>query len=438
VTDELFPVGPSKPKAQPPATEDECRIALPVRNQVEAVFSDLDGLIPLDHQVRVVWGYVERADLAELYGRIKAVEGRPGRAAIDPRILLALWLYATLDGVGSARALAKLCEDSHPYRWICGGVSVNYHTLADFRVENGNVLEELLIDSVTSLRAAGAVTLNRVAHDGMRVRANAGSGSFRGKKTLERFQKEAQEQVEALRRELDENPAASDDQIKSARERAARERQERVAAALKQYDDVKKKKKHHKEKARVSTTDPDARWMRMGDGGSRPAYNVQISTETGTQLIVGVKVINSGSDSDQLEPAVMRIQEQHGVVPKEFLVDGGYVKREAFETLAEPPNNCTVYAPVPAPNKKNRPKDQPFKTETPRVTEWRKRMKTAEAKKIYKERAATAECVNALARNRGLQQFPVRGLKKVRAVAILFALAHNLMRLESLKNSVAA
>jgi transposase len=435
VTDELFPVGPAKPKAEPPATEGECRLALPVRNQVEAVFSDLDGLIPPDHQARVVWGYVEHADLAELYAKIKAVEGRPGRAAIDPRILLALWLYATLDGVGSARALAKLCEDSHPYRWICGGVSVNYHTLADFRVENGDVLEELLIDGVTSLRAAGAVTLNRVAHDGKRVRANAGSDSFRSKGTLERFQREAQEQVETLRRELDENPAASDARIKSARERAARERQERVAAALKQYDEVKKKKKHDKEKARVSITDPDARRMRMGDGGSRPAYNVQFSTDTGSQIIVGVEVLNGGSDSDQLEPAVVRIEKQHGITPAEFLADGGYVNRQMIENVSA--KNCTVYMPVPAPNKKGYPQDRPFKTETPRVTEWRERMETTAAKEIYKKRAATAECVNALAHNRGLQQFPVRSLKKVKAVALLFALAHNIIRAESLKKRAA-
>src|SRR5471030_2509560 len=224
----LFPVGDPKPKAEPPASEGACRVATPVRNQVEAVFCDLNSLIPAEHQARLVWSFVERADLTELYGKIKAIEGRPGRAAIDPRLLLALWLYATLDGVGSARALAKLCEDSHPYRWICGGVTVNYHTLSDFRSEAGGVLEELLIESVSSLRSAGVVTLNRVAHDGVRVRASAGSGSFRRKETLERFYQEAQEQVNALRWELEENPAASDARIKSALERAARERQERI------------------------------------------------------------------------------------------------------------------------------------------------------------------------------------------------------------------
>jgi transposase len=433
--DTLFPVGPAKPKVESHAAESECRLALPVRNQIETVFSDLDSLIPAEHQVRVVWGYAERADLNEVYAKFKAVAGRPGRAAIDPRIMLALWLYATLDGVGSARALAKLCEDSLPYRWICGGVSVNYHTLSDFRVECESVFEELLIDGVTSLRAAGAVTLERVAHDGMRVRASAGSDSFRRKNTLERFMREAQEQVETLRRELDENPAASEARIKAAKERAARERQERVSAALQQYESVKKKKKYHKEEARVSTTDPDARRMRMADGGSRVGYNVQYSTDTRSQVIVGVEVINGGSDSDQLEPAVRRIQRAHGVTPREFLADGGYVNRTMIETLGA--EHCTIYMPVPAPSGKRQCKDRPFKTETPRVTEWRERMGTEEAKAIYKDRASTAECVNALARNRGLQQFTVRGLKKVRAVALLFALAHNVMRSERLMKSAA-
>lgn len=299
MTDEtLFPIGEARPKASEPALAPRVKYA--VRNQVECLMGDLDSSVALDHQVRTVWSFVEQADLSELYAQIKAVEGHAGRTPIDPRILLALWLYATLDGIGSARALEKLCEDSLPYRWICGGVSVNYHTLADFRTDTGSVLEEILIDHITSLRAAGVVSLNRVAHDGVRVRASAGSGSFRRKETLERFMQEARQQVEALRRELEENPAASDARRKAARQRAAQEHQARVSEALKQYADVKKKKKHDKEEARVSITDPDARKMRMADGGTRPAYNVQISTDTATQLIVSVETINGGSDFDRL------------------------------------------------------------------------------------------------------------------------------------------
>lgn len=429
----LFPVGPQNPKNEEGRQAGVPRLERPVRNQVEMISSDLEGLLPDDHQARTVWNFVEQADLSELYANIRAVEGHAGRAAIDPRILLALWLYATLDGVGSARALNKLCEDSVPYRWICGGVSINHHTLSDFRSQSGAVMDELLTDSIAMMRAKNLVTLNRVAHDGVRVRAGAGSGSFRREQTLERHLEEAGEQVDALRQELDADPGAGELRRKAARERAARERQERIAEALRQYPDVKKKKKNDKEQARVSMTDPDARIMHMADGGFRPAYNVQLSTDTASQMIVNVDIIQSGSDSGQLQTAVEQIQERHELTPKEFLVDGGYVKQEAIEKLSAAPQACLIYAPVPAP--RGRPgnqQSQPFKAETSHVTAWRERMETEQAKKIYKERAATAECVNAQARNRGLQQFTVRGLKKVRAVVLLFALAHNLMRMVSL------
>ena len=203
---------------------------------------------------------------------------------------------------------------------------------------------------------------------------------------------------------------------------------------MRQYPDVKKKKKREKEEARVSLTDPDARKMHMADGGFRPAYNVQLSTDCFSQVIVNVDVIKSGSDSGHLEPTIKQIQARHNVTPKEMLVDGGFVKQAAFEHLSALPQECVIYAPVPNPRVPGKPKDHPFKNEAPCVTQWRKRMETEEAKAIYKERAATAECVNALARNRGLQQFPVRGLEKVRAVVLLFALAHNVMRMASLSD----
>jgi hypothetical protein len=304
---------------------------------------------------------------------------------------------------------------------------MNYHTLSDFRAQAGALLDRLLTESVARLRAQGLVTLQRVAHDGMRVRASAGGGSFRRKETLEHFLDEARAQVAALRRELEEDPAAGAQRRKAARERAAREREERVAEALRQYPDVKKKKKHDKEKARVSVTDPDARKMHMADGGYRPAYNIQFSTDIASQVIVGVEVLNSGSDSDRLEPAARHLQARHHCLPRELLVDGGFVKKEALEKLSAPELDCTVYAPVPAPKTSGRPAGRPFTSETPGVTAWRERMQTAEAQRIYKDRAQ-AECVNALARNRGLQQFLVRGLKKVCAVVLLYALAHNLLR----------
>jgi len=429
---QLFDVGPAVAGDAVQETSVP-RVQVPVRNQVEFVESDLDSLIPDEHQVRAVWAFVEQADLSELYAQIKAVEGGAGRTPIDPRMLLALWLYATLRAIGSARELDRLCTAHVEYRWLCGGVSVNYHTLADFRAESGAVLDQVLRDSVAALHAAGLVTMDRVAHDGVRVRAHAGSGSFRRKETLERFRTEAEEQVQALKRELHDAPGASSARRKAARTRAAAERLVRVQAALQQYPDVHAKKKHDKDEARVSVTDPEARKMHMADGGTRPAYNVQLSADTGSQIIVGAGVIQSGSDHAQLVPAVKTLQAQQGAVPKEMLADGGFAKPADIATLAQAPYACTVYAPPTQFKDKDGTPLEPKQAEGPDVTAWRERMKTEQAQTIYRERAATIECVNALARNRGLQQFRVRGLVKVYAVVLLFALAHNLMRAESLK-----
>lgn len=424
----LFEVGRAVPRNENSEASTP-RVQHPVRNQLEFISGDLDSLLPDEHQARTVWSYVEQVDLTSQYDAIRAIEGGVGRPPIAPEILLALWLYATLDGVGSARTLDKLCTEHVAYRWLCGGVSVNYHTLADFRARSGALLDELLTDSVARLRTAGAVTLNRVALDGVRVRASAGRGSFKRVEKLEQFREEADRQVQALKQELEADPAVCDQRRKAARIRATRERQERVAAALQVYPQVKAERKHDKEKARVSTTDADVRIMHMADGGFRPAYNVQFTTDTGSQVIVGAQVISNGSDGGQLQPAVQQVQARYGVTPQEALVDGGYAKREDIEQLAAAQPPCTVYAPPPELKTHDGREVQPPTDESAAVKEWRERMKTETAQQIYKERASTAECVNAQARNRGLQQFVVRGLGKVRNVVLLFALAHNLVRM---------
>jgi transposase len=428
----LIEIGTAKSAKQEPITGGTPRVRLPVRDQLEFISSDLDSLLPDEHQARMVWSYVETLDLSGEYVQIRAVEGGVGRPPIAPEILLALWLYAILDGVGSAREVAKLCEENVAYRWICGGVPVNYHTLADFRSQKGELLDDLLTDSVARLRAAKAVTLQRVAHDGLRVRSSAGKNSFKRLEKLEEFHAEAAAQMQALKQELETDPAAGSLRRKAARKRAARERQERVAAALKVYPQVRAEKKHEKEKARVSVTDAEARIMHMPDGGFRPAYNVQLTTDTGSQVIVGAEVLSNGSDGGQLQPAVQQVQSRYGVTPQEVLVDGAYAKREDIEHLAAAQPPCTVYAPPPELKTHAGRVIEPPAEESAVVKEWRARMKTEAAQEIYKERASTAECVNAQARNRGLQQFVVRGLKKVKSVVLLFVLAHNLVRMAAL------
>ena len=384
----------------------------------------LDQLLDSDHQTRIVWDFCLGLDLACLYDQIRSRHGGPGHPAIDPRLCVALWLYATLEGVGSARALAWLCENHNAFRWLTGGVSVNYHTLSDFRVAHVEVLDGLLTHSVAVLREQDLVDLNRVAQDGMRVRASAGAASFRRRATLEECLHEAQDQVARLKEELDDDPAAPSRRHAAARERAARQRTERLQQALQRLPELEAKKKaDDKAKARVSTTDPEATVMKMADGGYRPAYNVQFSTDCGSQVIVGVAVIATGSDMGQLTPMAEQIHEHFEAYPEDMLADGGFAAHKDIEAVQQ--RGCTVYAPVPQPKDPEQDRYAPHPGDSAAVREWRARMATEEAKAIYKARAATAECVNAQARNRGLVRLLVRGLRKVKAIALWFALAHN-------------
>lgn len=433
------------PEVDLPRQSAECaprigprRMRCAVRNQVEFQECSLDELLPEDHPARIVWNYVEELDLSSVYSEIQAVEGGPGHPPADPRILFALWLYATLRGIGSARELNRLCQDHVAYRWICGGVSMNYHSLSDFRTQHVDLLDRLLTQSVASLMDEGLVTLDRVAQDGMKVRASAGAASFRRKDSLQRLLQEAEQQVQALRAELEADPGAAKTRQRAAQRRAAEDRAERIRRAAKQLPGIEAgKKAKDREKARASTTDSDARTMKMGDGGFRPAYNMQLATDTGSQVITGVTVTNSGGDQGQLAPMVEQHEERYGQPPKEMLVDGGFVKKEAIDDVSPPQGGTTVYAPVMKSKDPNRDAHEPRDDDSPAVAEWRRRMATEAAKEIYKERASTAECVNAQARNRGLQRFLVRGLPKVRAVGLWYALAHNLMRALALRAELA-
>jgi transposase len=408
------------------------------RQQVVFRAGPLEALLPDDHPARTVWGYVEGLDLAPLYDRIRAMEGRPGRPPIDPKILMALWLYATIEGVGSARRLDELCRVHSAFQWIAGDVSTNYHTLADFRTGHVGLLDDLLTKGVAALVAEDLVDLNRVAQDGMRVRASAGAASFRRRPTLEEALTQAEAQIEALRAEVEEDPAASDRRQKGARERAARERAERIKAALGRLPELEAKKKAgEKDKARCSTTDATATVMKMADGGYRPSYNFQFSTATDSQVIVGVDVETTGSDAGQMVPMVEQVKERYEIVPGEVLVDGGFAQHDQIEAVGAQGLGCTVYAPVPKPRDPQVDRHAPKPGDGAAVAAWRQRMGTDQAKAIYKERASTAECVTAQARGRGLLRLLVRGLAKVKAIALWHALAHNLPRAVSLRAAVA-
>jgi transposase len=412
------------------------RLRIPQRNQVEMQVAALDELLELDHRARIVWQAVCSLNLQRWLGEIKAVEGHVGRDATDPRLLVALWVLATLDGIASARKLAELCEKHLAYRWLCGGVSVNHKLLSDFRSQGGDKWDDLLTQIVGSLLAENLVTMNRVAQDGMRVRAHAGKASFRRKPRLQQFLDEAREQVEALARLAEEDAEELSRRQRQARERAARERQQRVEQALKQCEELQAQREASAQKsgreageARASTTDPDARTMKFADGGYRPGYNVQFSTDTETGVIVGVGVTKEGTDNEQLPPMLDQLQERYEQVPAEALVDGGFASKEAIEQASA--KGCVVYAPLKEEEKQLAEGKDPYakkKGDRAAVAAWRERMGTAAAKAIYRWRCQTAEWVNALCRNRGFWQMPVRGLTKCRTVALLYAIAHNLLQ----------
>ena len=402
------------------------RLRKPDRQQALPALA-LEDLLDTDHQARVVWDFCLGLDLEPLSESIRPREGGPGRAAIDPRLCVALWLYATLEGVGSARALAWLCGNHNAFRWLCGGVSVNHHTLSDFRVGRVDLLDRLLTHSVAVLREQGLVDLNRVAHDGMRVRASAGAASFHRRPTLEECLQEAEDQVARLKEELGDDPSAPSRRHAAARERAARERAEWLRQALERLPELEAKKKAaQKDKARASGTDPEATVMKMADGGYRPAYNVEYSADTATLVIAAVAVTTSGSDAGQITALGDQIHDRHGVYPKEALADGGFVNLGDIEVAQAPPRGTRVYAPVPQPKDPKRDRHAPLPGDGEQVREWRSRMGTEAAKVVYRQRASTVECANAQARNRGLLRLLVRGLRKVKAVALWFAIAHNL------------
>ena len=413
------------------------RLRYAQRHQGEYRLVVLDNLLPADHQARLVWEYVCHMDLTSALSQIRAVVGTPGRDATDPRILFCLWLYATLEGVGSARQLEGLCEEHVAFLWICGNVSVNYHLLSDFRVAHERLLDQLLTHSVAVLRQQGLVDLERVAQDGVRVRASAGASSFRRRGKLTAALQEAKDQVVRLKQELHSDPGASHRQ--AAQQRAAKERVQRLDEALQELEKdeaaVVKRGREAKEKARASTTDPEARKMKMADGGFRPAYNAQFATDTQRRIIVGVDVTNQGSDGGQMGPMLDQLQKRYDQTPEEYLVDGGFASREDINYAATE-HETKVYAPVRGKEKKEQAGKDPFAPlpgDKPAVAEWRKRMGTPEAQELYRLRSSTAEWTNAQARNRGLYQLRVRGLVKVKAVLLWYALVNNWVQAQALR-----
>jgi hypothetical protein len=338
--------------------------------------------------------------------------------------------------------LARLCRGYLPYQWLCGGVSLNYHSLADFRVVHTQKLDELFSATIACFQHEGLIALERTAQDGLKVRACAGECSFRREGSLRAALQKAEEY---LRQRPTREGGSGNKRQEAARKRAARERVQRLKNALASVEELQQqrqqrarpdeKKLPQEKPPRASTTDSEARKMRMADGGFRPAFNVPLNTEVGSGLIVGVSVSTAGNDSNELLPMLEPMQQRYETVPDEHLVDGGFANKDQL-TAAVKKHGTTIYAPLKEEQKQLAAGQDPYQAKrgaTPAVAAWRARMGTAEAKAIYKQRASTAEWANAQVRNRGLYQVVVRGRQKVLAVMLWQALAHNLVRALALR-----
>ena len=428
----------SQPKIPKSSMLGAPRLRKAVRDQGLICTDSLDDRIEEDHTVRTVWSFVEQLDLSPLLNQIKSVKGHVGRSAIDPRVQMALWLYATIEGVGSARQLEKLCQDHRAYQWICGRVSVNYHTLSDFRTSHGALLDQLLAQSLASLVHEGLVDVNTVAQDGMRIRASAGSDTFRREGKLEEHFEQAKKHLETLKAEIELNPAKLSSRRKKAQLRAATEKKTRLEQALEHVREIGKsreaRKKGDGQHARASTTDPQARRMKMPDGGTRPAYNAQFATDTRSGIIVGVDASNAGNDSHQLTPMLKEVLRNTNRQPEKVLADGGYNTRKNVNWAAQ--KQIALYTPVKDLKKQLAAGKDPYaphKGDSPAMIDYRARMKEEPAKAIYQRRAQTAEWINARARGCGMYMINVRSKEKVRAVLVILALALNLQCAERLR-----
>ena len=413
------------------------RISRPERRQREWSEASLDDLVPEDARVRQIWAAVEQLDLSGFDEKVKAFEGCAGRSAIDSRLLLAVWVFATSEGMGSARRLEQLCERDVMYRWLCGGVSVNHHTLSDFRT-NGRDFDELLTQLVGSLLHAGVITLTGVAQDGMKVRASAGASSFKKKETLEEALTTAAREVAALRKQLNVNAVKGQEKQAAAKLRNAEGRQAKIVEALANIAQIQTERDAARDNGkklkppRASTTDPEVRVMKRGDGGFRPSVNVQFATDVDSGVIVGVSVSNDQTDTRQLEETINdMLVRTEGQMPQKYLFDGGYTSKENITAVTNA--GCEVYGPVKKAKNETIDKFAPRPGDTPEVIAWRERMRTDEAREIYKDRASTAERVNAdMKAKHGMTQFLLRGFPKISSSVLLSVLAFNILRSISL------
>ena len=461
------------------------------RQQMSWRAVDVEQLISEDHPARAIWTLVGRLDLRRFYENIESSAEEGGRPAIDPQLLISLWVYAYSRGIGSAREIERRCEYDPAFQWLTGMEPVNYHTLADFRVEQGKELHQLFSDLLGVLSAEGLITLEEVMQDGTKIQAQASGKTFRREKTLREHVERARLQVEALRDPLAE-PAVNRRQ-QAARERASRERLEQALVELEKLRETKKTAEEKRE-TRTSTSDPEARVMKQAGGGFAPSYNAQISTDGKHGLIVAVDVTQAGNDCHQLAPAAEQIEQRCGRKPLRMVADAGYTSRENIQELAEKNidfvgsladnaakartnqqrfaatqfvyeaeqdryicpagkpllyegrderggisylkykaaaedcKNCSLRAACCGGNQKHS-RSIVRSRESPVMNAFREKMATEQAQAVYRRRGPIAEFVHAWIKSKlGLRQFHVRGLSKVRAEMLWVCFTFNVQQ----------
>ena len=403
----------------------KARIAEPQRRQGVIRFEMPEDTLPKAHPARVLWDVIATLDLGAFLVGVKAVDGAVGRKTLSPAMKLVLWLYAISKGVGSAREIARLVCTDDAYRWIVGDLEIGHHSLSSFRVDHGAALDELMTDILGSLIHKGVLSLDLVAQDGMRIRATATAPSFRGYESLLECRAQAALHLKATLAQADDPEITFAQQV--AREAAARDFQRRVEEAISTVTELQTTRRPSEKPARASTTDSEARVMKMADGGFRPAYNVRMATAGsplgGPRTIIGVQVTNVGSDMGSISPMLDEIKQRTGQLPKTLLADANHAADDCIRAATE----AGVEILVAVPERSRKPGAN--SDGDPAIVAWRERMETDEAKKIYRARASLCELMNAhLRTHHGVDQFLVRGLAKVTCVALLGAIASNVLQ----------
>ena len=417
------------------------KLKVACRTQYQIAWNCLDDLIPEDHKVRTLWQFAQNMDFSVCYEEINSFQGDTGRAAIDPKILFVLWVYTIMDGNSSARKLEELCENHNVYKWVCGGVSVSRTILAEFRSKNPRKFDELLTTSLAVLVKNGLISDTDFSQDGTRVKANAGFASFHREESLNKIEAEIKKYIESLNKEDVSHLSAFDKNKLEKNKRIAVDKKNSVEKALRNLYEARCEKKTNGErnrnevteedlnKVRASTTDPQVRKMKMGDGGFRLAHNVQFATGLDSRVIYGVDVVNTldpGTAPRLMYQVQERLKKLSMKTLKKWIADSAYSGKNDIITTASLFSEVLYYAP-PKPKKGENPKKH-RKEDCEAVKKWRDLIGSNEVNELYKKRCSTAEFSNMHVKNHAFQEFSLRGLVKAKAEATLNAISMNISR----------